>query len=47
VPDRADRGDQRLEQEVRGEKFSDAEYKRAVRDLGDDYVASVPRRVAE
>ena len=30
-----------------GEKFSDAEYKRAVRDLGDDYLANFPRRVAE
>jgi hypothetical protein len=30
-----------------GERFSDAEYKRAVRDLGDDYLASFPRRVAE
>jgi len=30
-----------------GEKFSDAEYRRAVRDLGDDYLANFPRRVAE
>jgi hypothetical protein len=30
-----------------GERFSDAGYKRAVRDLGDDYLANFPRRVAE
>jgi hypothetical protein len=30
-----------------GENFSDAEHKRAVRDLGDDYSANFPGRVAE
>lgn len=30
-----------------GERFTDGEYKRAVRDLGDDYLATLPRRVAE
>jgi Txe/YoeB family toxin of Txe-Axe toxin-antitoxin module len=30
-----------------GERFSDAEYKRAVRHLGDDYLKSIPRSVAE
>lgn len=30
-----------------GERLSDAEYKCAVRDLGDDYLANFPRRVAE
>jgi hypothetical protein len=30
-----------------GEKFSHAEYKRAVRDVRDDYLANFPRRVAK
>lgn len=30
-----------------GEKFTDAEYKRRVRALGDDYLSSLPRRVAK
>lgn len=30
-----------------GERFTDAEYRRAVRDLGEDYLATLPRRVAE
>lgn len=29
-----------------GERFTDAEYERAVRDLGDNYLATLPRRVA-
>jgi hypothetical protein len=30
-----------------GERFTDAEYKRKVRDLGNDYLTTLPRRVAE
>jgi hypothetical protein len=30
-----------------GETFTDAEYKRKVRDLGEDYLTTLPRRVAE
>ena len=30
-----------------GEKFTDAEYKRKVRKLGDDYLTTLPRRIAE